>query len=76
MYIDINIGWIDLEKDEIWYLVTLGDEVIEGLHHSIVEAWMAHETAVDKEELRRVLFARRLGFAHEAVYLDKRRLNL
>ena len=76
MDIDIDVGRIHLEGDEVWHLVALGDEMAEGFHHGIVETRMAHEATVDEEVLRCTFLPCRLGFAHEAAYPDERRLHL
>ena len=76
MYVDVDSGRVHLEEDEVGHLFALGNEVVEGFHHSIVEARMAHEATVDEEILRSSLLACRIGLAHEAAYLHQRRLYL
>ena len=76
MYVDINIGRIDLEVDEVRHLVAVGNEMAEGFHHCVMETRMSHEAAIDEKELRGTFLACCLGFAHEATYLHKRRLYL
>ena len=76
MDVNIDVGRIDLEEDEVRHLVALRNEMGEGLHHSIVEARVTHEASVDEEELRGVLLAGSLGLTHETANLHQRRLNL
>ena len=76
MDIDIDVGRVNLEGDEVRHLVALGNEVAEGFHHSIMESGMAHEATIDEQVLRRVLLACRLRFSHKATYLHQRCLHL
>ena len=76
MYVDINACRVHMEGDEVWHLLAFGDEMAEGLHHSVVETGMTHEASVDKEVLRRAFLPCRFGLTHKAAYPDERRFHL
>ena len=76
MYVDINVGRVNLEGDEVRNLVPLRNEMAEGFHYSIVESRMAHKSTIDEQELRRILLACRLRLSNKAAYLHQRRIYL
>ena len=64
MDIHVDIRRIDFKIDKIRHLLAHRDKTLEGSGNSLIEIWMAHITAVDKEILMHSFLLCRLGFAH------------
>ena len=64
MDVDIDIGWLDSEIDEVWHLFAHRYESLEGCHHRLVEVGMLHVAPVDKEILLGAFLLGCFGLAH------------
>ena len=76
MDVDVDVLRVDVEIEEIRHLLALRHETLIDRHHGLAEIRMAHEAAVDEEELPRAFLLGRLGLAHEAADAAHRRLHL
>ena len=78
---DFGLGGMDVhidslrvngEAQEIVGLLTLGDKLLVGRHHRLMEIGVTHIALVDKHELQGVALAGVLGLADIALHLDNR----
>ncbi len=76
MDIHVDILGVDIEIEEIRYLVALRHQPLVGRHHRLVEIGVTHVASVDEEILVSTLFLGRLGLAHKAVDAADRGLKL
>ena len=67
---------VHIETQEIVGLLSFRNELLIGRHHSLVEIGMAHKTPIDKHELQGVALTGILGFAHIALDLDQRGIDV
>ena len=66
MYVYVDVLGVDVEVDEIWNLLSYGQNALVGGHYGLVEIRMLHIAPVDEEVLVGTFLARRLWLADEA----------
>ena len=76
MDVDVDGLGLDSETQEVIGLLALGNELLIGRHHGLMEIGMTHVAPVDKHELQGITLAGILGLADVALHLHQRRVNV
>ena len=76
MNVYVDACRIYVEVQHVGHLLALGNQVLVGGHHGLVEVGVAHEASVNEEELVQTLLTRRLWPAGEAGKPQHARLHL
>ena len=65
MNVHINIGRLHIEVQEVGHLLTSRYQLFVSIHHRLMEVWMTHISAIDKEILTGTLLTGRFRTTHK-----------
>ena len=81
MYVDIDVGGVHVEVDEVRHLLAGRHESLVSTHHRLMKIGVFHVALVGKEVLMSVFFACRFGLTHKAgnlaqcgIYVERQQL--